>query len=128
MSKIILREEKQSSFRSSYLEGLIYYHIPIDCLSGCRDQEYAHSTCKIPQIQCMISFMCRFICTVKKSPHLVKFLLHTIYLEKNPVQCGTHFSVGTMLCWDFISLSRYHRHLPWTRLRLFNRSCSRENK
>lgn len=38
----------------------------------------------------------------------------------------THFSVGTMLCCDFISLSRYHRHLPWTLLRLFSRSCSGE--
>ena len=36
----------------------------------------------------------------------------------------THFNVGTMLCWDFISRSRYHRHLPWTLLRLFRRSCS----
>jgi len=36
----------------------------------------------------------------------------------------THFSVGTMLCCDFISRSRYHKHLPWTFLRLFRRSCS----
>lgn len=36
----------------------------------------------------------------------------------------THFRVGTILCWDFISLSRYHRHLPCTLRRLFRRSCS----
>lgn len=47
--------------------------------------------------------------------------LEILTANSNP---QTHFSVGTKLCCDFISLSRYQRHLPWTLLRLFRRSCS----
>lgn len=47
--------------------------------------------------------------------------LEILTANSNP---QTHFSVGTTLCCDFITLSRYHWHLPWTLLRLFRRSCS----
>lgn len=52
-----------------------------------------------------------------------RFGVH-LFKQHTHTHTNTHFSVGTMLCCDFISLSRYHRHLPCTLLRLFNRSCS----